>query len=301
MNRLVAIGLGYSAKAVAGRLAAQGWHITGTSRDGEGRAAIRALGYEAVPFDAGATAVPAALAGVLGEATHLLISAAPARGDAAGATAPGGGGDPVLGLPGFGAAMLPNLRWIGYLSTIGVYGDHGGAWVDEDTPVNRDGGRALSRVVAEDGWRALGAALDVPVAVMRLSGIYGPGRNVLARLKAGVERRVYKPDQVFNRIHVDDIAAAVEASIARGLGGVYNITDDEPAPPQDVSAYGAALLGIEPPPLVDWRTADLTPMGRAFYLENKRVRNDRMKRELGVPPRYPTYREGLRGLLAAMV
>jgi nucleoside-diphosphate-sugar epimerase len=300
MNRLLAIGLGYSAAAVAARLAAKGWHVTGTSRREDGLAAIRARGYEAVPF-ADDTLHPAFEA-ALSEATHLLLSAPPSRGD----DAPADADDPVLGHPALAQAVrdaprevMPRLQWIGYLSTIGVYGDHNGGWVEEDTQEVPVSGRSRKRLLAEREWQSFGASRDTPVAVLRLSGIYGPGRSALARLKAGNERRVYKEGQYFNRIHVDDIAGAVEAAIERNAGGVFNITDDEPAPPQDVIAYAADLLGIEPPPMVDWQSVEMTPMGRSFWLENKRVRNSRMKSVLGYPPLYPTYREGLRSLLDA--
>jgi len=284
MTKFVAVGLGYSAKATAANLAAQGWHIAGTARGADGLAAIRARGYEAVPFSGDAPS--AALGKALREATHLLLSAPP-----------GVGGDPLIAHHRDDLEAASGLTWIGYLSTIGVYGDRDGGWVDEDTPPVPSAERSQARLTAEQAWQAFGASRGVPVAVMRLSGIYGPGRSAVDRLRAGSERRVSKPGQVFNRIHVADIAGAIEASIARRIGGVFNITDDEPAPPQDVITFAAELLGIEPPPLVDWRDADLTPMGRSFYTENRRVRNERMKTVLGVTLRYPTYREGLRDLL----
>jgi nucleoside-diphosphate-sugar epimerase len=286
MSSLLAVGLGYSANAAAMRLAAQGWRATGTARAEDGIAAINAQGYRAVPFSGDAPS--SALSTALQDTTHLLLSAPP-----------GAQGDPLLIHHRDDLAVAPALRWIGYLSTIGVYGDHDGAWVDEDTPATPSSDRSQWRLAAEQAWEAFGASRGVPVAVMRLSGIYGPGRNALARLRAGGERRVVKPGQVFNRIHVEDIASAVEASIARNLGGIFNVTDDEPAPPQDVIAYAAGLLGLDPPPSVDWDKADLSPMGRSFYLENKRVRNARLKDTLGMTLAYPTYREGLRALLAA--
>jgi nucleoside-diphosphate-sugar epimerase len=285
MSSLLAVGLGYSAKAAAARLASQGWQIMGTARAEEGLTAIGAQGYRAVAF-AGDSPSPA-LSAALRDVTHLLLSAPP-----------GAQGDPLLIHHRADLAAAPALRWVGYLSTIGVYGDHDGAWVDEDTPATPGSDRSRWRLAAEQAWEAFGASRGVPVAVMRLSGIYGPGRNALARLRAGQERRIVKPGQVFNRIHVDDIASAVEASIARNVGGIFNVTDDEPAPPQEVIAYAAGLLGLEPPASVDWEKADLSPMGRSFYLENKRVRNARLKETLGVALRHPTYREGLRALLA---
>jgi nucleoside-diphosphate-sugar epimerase len=297
MSRMLAVGLGYSVTAVAERLAGQGWRIAATSRSEAGLSAIRARDYEAVPFsdDAPSPEFKKALA----EATHLLLSAPPSRGDEMPART-AQGDDPVLNvLAGLGAEAMQNLKWIGYLSTIGVYGDHGGAWVDETTEPAPNEARSVKRLVAEREWQKTGATLGKPVAILRLSGIYGPGRNAIARLKAGTERRIYKPGQVFNRIHVEDIAGAVEAAIARNIGGVFSVTDDEPAPPQDIISYSAELLGIEPPPMIDWDKADLSPMARSFYLDNRRVRNARMKQVLGVKLRYPTYREGLRALLAS--
>jgi nucleoside-diphosphate-sugar epimerase len=285
MNRLLAVGLGYSARAVAAHLAPKGWHIAGTARSEDGLAAIRAQDYEAVPFTGAAPS--SAVAAAVANATHLLLSAAPEA-----------GGDPLLNHHRTDIAGAPHLRWIGYLSTIGVYGDHSGAWIDEATPAQPASARGQARVAAEQAWLDLAAARGIPAGIFRLSGIYGPGRNALARLKAGSERRIHKPGQVFNRIHVEDIAGAVWASIERQTGGIFNITDDEPAPPEDVIAFGAELLGMEPPPLTEWQRADLSPMGRSFWTENKRVRNARMKEVLGYELRYPTYREGLRGLLA---
>lgn len=284
MNHMLAIGLGYSAKATAARLIPRGWRVTGTAREDQGLAAIRASGYEAVPFTGGAPSP--ALTAALREATHLLLSAPPET-----------EGDPVLIHHRADLESAPHLRWIGYLSTIGVYGDQGGAWIDEETPPSPIFDRSIWRLDAERAWQDFAAARGIPAAILRLSGIYGPGRSALVRLKAGMERRVHKPDQVFNRIHVEDIAGAVEAAIARNAGGVFNVTDDEPAPPQDVSAYAAELLGMQPPPLIDWREAGMTPMARSFYEENKRVRNARMKETLGVTLAHPTYREGLRALL----
>jgi nucleoside-diphosphate-sugar epimerase len=286
MKHLLAFGLGYSANAVASRFEAQGWRITGTARGEDGLAGIRARGYEAVPF-AGDAPSPA-LTDALGAATHLLLSAPPSA-----------EGDPALIWHRADLEAAP-LQWIGYLSTIGVYGDHGGAWIDETTPAQPLSARSQWRVAAEQAWLGFGSTADIPVAVLRLAGIYGPGRNALMRLKAGAERRVYKPDQVFNRIHVEDIAATVEAAIEQEIGGIFNVTDDEPAPPHEVSAFGAELLGMEPAPLVDWREAEMTPMARSFYEENKRVRNSRIKQALGVELRYPTYREGLSALLASL-
>ncbi len=223
------------------------------------------------------------------EARHLLSSVPP---DAA--------GDPVLDRHADDIGGLPGLAWVGYLSTTGVYGDHGGAWVDEDTPRTPSGERGRRRVAAEDAWLGLWRRFGTPVHLFRLAGIYGPGRNALATVKAGNARRVVKPGQVFSRIHRDDIVQALIASMqAPNPGGAYNLCDDEAAPPQDVIAFACGLLGRAPPPEIAFSEAKLSPMARSFYDDNKRVRNERMKRELGVRLKWPTYREGLKGLLAA--
>jgi nucleoside-diphosphate-sugar epimerase len=194
-------------------------------------------------------------------------------------------------------ARLSTLAWIGYLSTVGVYGNAAGAIVDETAELHPNNERTRARVVAESGWLALGETTGRPVQVFRLAGIYGPGRSALDKLRAGTARRIVKPGQVFNRIHVEDIASVLEASIARPrAGAIYNVADDEPAPPEDVIAYGAELLGIEPPPEIPFEDADLTPMARSFYGDSRRISNARIKSELGVTLAYPNYREGLRAL-----
>jgi nucleoside-diphosphate-sugar epimerase len=287
MNTLLAIGLGYSASAVAAHLEHAGWRIIGTARSDAGLRTIEAKGYEAVPF-AGDAPSPA-LRRAIGEATHLLVSAPP---DAE--------GDPLLRHHADDLRGASKLSWIGYLSTIGVYGDRQGGWVDETTTPEPISKRSQWRLAAEKAWEATATERGTTLQIFRLAGIYGPGRNPLERLIAGQERRIEKPGQVFNRTHVEDIAAVVEAGIHAGsrATGIYNVTDDEPAAPHDVVAFAAELLGMAPPPLVSWDEADLSPMARSFYAENKRVRNERIKRELGVTLRYPTYREGLRALAA---
>jgi nucleoside-diphosphate-sugar epimerase len=224
----------------------------------------------------------AALAGT----THLLHS-----------IPPGAEGDPVLRHYRSEIARLPTLQWIGYLSTVGVYGNSAGAVVDEKTEPHPNNERTRGRVVAESGWLAFGEEIGRPAQVFRLAGIYGPGRSALDKLKAGTARRIVKPGQVFNRIHVEDIASVLEASIARPrAGAIYNVADDEPAPPEDVITYGAELLGIEPPPEVPFEEADLTPMARSFYGDTRRISNALIKSELGVRLAYPNYREGLKAL-----
>lgn len=224
------------------------------------------------------------------EAAEALLVSAPPAAD----------GDSVLAAYGQHIAAAPNLRWIGYLSTVGVYGNHDGGWVDEETPVNPGNARSQYRANAEQAWLAFGAANDLAVHIFRLAGIYGPGQNQLVQLAKGTARRVIKPGQVFNRIHVEDIARAVDASLDRPRAGrVYNVADNESAPPQDVVSFAANLCSCEPPPEVDFENAGLTEMGRSFYAENKRVRNLRLRDELGVTLAYPTYREGLTALRAA--
>jgi nucleoside-diphosphate-sugar epimerase len=271
---LFCFGLGYSARTLANTLRACGWAVAGTTRDGAGGT---------IAFDGDSDLPGDALDGV----THILVSAPP---DAR--------GDPVLRrCRDMLAARADGLVWVGYLSTTGVYGDHGGGWVDEDTPRAPLSERAKHRAEAEDGWLALARDHGVPVHVFRLAGIYGPGRNQLAAVLNGTGRRIIKPNQVFSRIHVDDIAGVLQASMARpDPGRVYNVADDEPAPPQDVVAFAAELLGRPVPPEVPFEEAELSPMGRSFYAESKRVDNRRIKQELGYTLVYPTYREGLTAL-----
>jgi nucleoside-diphosphate-sugar epimerase len=226
------------------------------------------------------------IAGDLARADAILVS-----------IPPDSGGDPALGSYAEAIAGGP-ARWIGYLSTIGVYGDQCGAWIDEATLPAPTHQRTRDRVAAEESWLALGARTGKAVQVFRLSGIYGPGRNAFEKLRQGKAQRIVKAGQVFNRIHVDDIATTLAASLARPRpGAIYNVTDDEPAPPQDVTAFAADLAGLPLPPAVDFDTASLSPMARSFYGENKRVRNRLIREELGVRLAYPTYREGLRGLV----
>jgi hypothetical protein len=284
VNRLFGFGLGFSAEALARRLAAKGWSIAGTARDPGNLARLRRQGYEVCGFagEPGNVELAAALSG----ATHLLLS-----------IPPGAEGDPVLGHYRDEIARLPKLEWIGYLSTVGVYGHHEGAEVDETSMPRPHNERTKARVVAEKGWLAFGQEIGRPAQVFRLAGIYGPGRSALDKLRAGTARRIVKPGQVFNRIHVEDIASVLEASIARPRSGaIYNVADDEPAPPEDVVTYGAELLGIEPPPEVPFEEADLTPMARSFYGDTRRVSNALIKSELGVRLAYPNYREGLKAL-----
>lgn len=280
---LLSLGHGYTARAFGRRLIARGWRVIGTTRSEDTAAAIRAEGAEAViwpPED------PAALASV---ATHVLASAAPGR----------DGIDPALAVMGEAlAARGADIAWAGYLSTTAVYGDRGGAWVDENAVLTPSTARGHARVAAETAWRDLMAVGGLPVHIFRLAGIYGPGRGPFQKVRTGKARRIIKPGQVFGRIHVEDIATVLAASIAHPRpGAAYNVCDDLPAPPQDVIAEAAHLLGLPTPPAMAFEDADLTPMARSFYAECKRTSNRLLHDELGVTLAYPTYREGLKALL----
>jgi nucleoside-diphosphate-sugar epimerase len=285
MNTLFCFGMGFSAQALARRLRGGGWRILGTSRSAEGAGAISRAGYEAIVFDGRSPLDPAVLTGV----THVLVSAPP-----------GPHGDPVL-LSAAGALehAAQQIAWVGYLSTTGVYGDHAGGWVEETSALAPVNDRSRWRAAAEAAWLEFGLRAGLPVQIFRLAGIYGPGRNQLVSVMDGTARRIVKPGQVFSRIHVDDIAGVLEASFNLGKAGdIFNVCDDEPAPPQDVVAYAAGLIGVPPPPEEPFETANLSPMARSFYGESKRVSNALMKRALGYRLLYPTYREGLEALMA---
>ncbi len=278
-NTLLSLGHGYSARALARLLLPQGWRILGTTRRSDMAPALAETGVEPVLWEE--HAVREALA----QATHLLVSAGPDK-----------RGDPSLNLIADAIAERAHeIYWVGYLSTTGVYGDHHGAWVDETTPLTPGTERGEQRVEAEAAW---GAIHGLPLHVFRLAGIYGPGRGPFAKVRAGKARQIIKRGQVFSRIHVDDIAQVLAASIERpNPGAVYNVCDDEPAPPQDVIAHAAELLNLPEPPKVDYRKAEMSEMARSFYAESKRVSNERIKAELGVELKYPDYRAGLRALL----
>ena len=285
MSRLFAFGLGFSAQELASRLAGRGWSIAGTAREEPKLTQLRDARYEATRF-AGDKSNPE-LARLLEGTTHLLHS-----------IPPGDDGDPVLNHYRDEIAKLGTLEWIGYLSTVGVYGDQHGAWVDEETVPKPNSARTEARVHAEQAWLDFGAEIGVPVHVFRLAGIYGPGRSVFDKLMAGTARRINKDGQVFSRIHVEDIANVLEASMARPRGGaIYNVADDEPAAPGDVVAHAAKMIGVEPPPEIDFEDADLSPMARSFYQGSRRIGNKLIKSELGVRLRYPTFREGLVSLM----
>lgn len=279
-DRILIFGAGYSGKAIAGLALAEGASVAGTTRSEEKEQTLTSLGMDAFVFDG--SAISPGIATELERTTHLVVSIAPDHGmrdgDRPAATPEEGSCDPVLAAAGTAIAeRMPALRWIGYLSTIGVYGDHGGAWIDEESRCEPRSRRSRMRLEAERQWLALSARTGIPVAILRLSGIYGPGRNGFVNLENGTARRIVKQGQVFNRIHVDDIAAATLHLARRRLGGVFNVTDDEPAPAQDVVAFAASLMGVEPPPEIDFEAAEMTPMARSFYGENKRASNAKLK------------------------
>lgn len=274
---LLSLGHGFSAQALAPLLIKDGWRVIGTTRKPEKFDVLKAQGVEPLLW-------PCDLKDVLQDVTHVLTSAGP---DAE--------GDPILRLAGdVLSEAAPNLEWVGYLSTTGVYGDHDGGWVDEESVLDPATRRGKRRVKAEREWLDIA---DMPVHVFRLAGIYGPGRGPFAKLRRGVAQRVIKKNQVFSRIHVDDIAQVLKASIDKpNPGRVYNVCDDDPQPPEVVIEYAAELLGMEPPPAVPFEEAEMSPMARSFYSDSKRVRNERMKEELGVKLLYPDYKSALHAL-----
>ncbi len=281
-HTLLSLGHGYSAQALARRLLEDGWTVIGTTRSSDRAAKIRESGAEAMIWP-GTSLAPA-----LQRASHILISAGPDT-----------EGDPVLRAAADEIkAAAAEIAWAGYLSTTGVYGDAGGEWVDEASSLNPATERGRRRVAAETEWCDLAKISGLPLHIFRLAGIYGPGRGPFSKVRSGAARRIIKPGQVFSRIHVEDIAQVLGASMNRpNPVRAYNVCDDDPAPPQDVIEFAAELLGVPAPPAVPFERADLSPMARSFYAESKRVSNARIKNELGIRLIYPTYRDGLRALL----
>jgi len=275
-------GLGFSSQASVDRFRQSGEFvsITGTVRTVEKADRLTNSGTPAVVFD-GAAPGPD-VAGALRDCTHVVISIAPDE-----------AGDVVLRQHRADLDAMPDLQWLCYYSTVGVYGDFDGAWVDETAPLVPRNLRSDFRVRAEDEWIAYARARGVPLCILRLAGIYGPGRSSFDRLADGTARRVVKPGQVFNRIHVADIARVTELAALRRLDGVFNLADDEPAPPQDLITYAAEKMGIAPPPEVPFERAEMSPMARSFYRDNKRVSNAAIKAALGIELLYPNYRVGL--------
>jgi nucleoside-diphosphate-sugar epimerase len=283
--RVFIFGLGYSARAwIASRPDVE---ASGTTRSQERAAAMRARGVDAFVFSETESAgeIPDRLL----NADFVVVSAPPTA-----------LGDPAIRRFGDVLRAAPKLKCVIYLSTIGVYGDAAGAWIDEDAPLVATSERGRERIVAERDWLDLSRRSNWRVRILRLGGIYGLGRNMIEKLRAGDARRIVKPGQVFNRIHVDDIAEAISlAARFEGASGAWNIVDDEPTPPQDVTAHAANLIGVPAPEEEPFDAAALSPMARSFYADNKRVSNAKAKRDLGFAPLYPTYREGLAALARA--
>ncbi|NBR35267.1 MAG: SDR family oxidoreductase [Rhodobacteraceae bacterium] len=277
---LLSFGHGYSAQALSTLLVPQGWTIYGTTRSADRFDALKAQGITPILWN------DDHILSALEKSDHILSSVAPTA-----------EGDPVLKACHTSIAnAVPNLRWVGYLSTTGVYGDRNGGWVDENSDLRPETERGHRRVEAERAWQQIPA---LPLHIFRLAGIYGPGRGPFAKVRNGTAQRIIKPGQVFSRIHVDDIAQVLAASIANpNPTSIYNVCDDDPAPPQDVIGYAAELLGVAPPPEVAFKDAELSPMARSFYAENKRVSNARIKDELGITLKYPDFRSGLANMLA---
>jgi nucleoside-diphosphate-sugar epimerase len=288
MSTLLCCGLGYSAEHFIADCGEGFTRIVGTVRGAE-RAALLSARFagrlKALVFDGKSASDD--LVHAIGEADAALVSIPQDQ-----------TGDPVLRACGVALAKAPRLRAIVYLSTVGVYGDRGGDWVDEQSPAQPASARGRERLAAEQAWQDFGERRNIPVAVLRLAGIYGPGRNALTQVGRGDARRIAKPGQVFNRIHVADIAQAIDAALARKASAIFNVADDEPSPPGDPLAFAAQLLGVPPPPEIAYEQVEATmsPLAKSFWQECRRVRNDKLKRELGVTLQYPTYREGLRAL-----
>jgi nucleoside-diphosphate-sugar epimerase len=282
---LFCFGLGFTGKTLGVLLRDKGWRVIGTARNQEGCEALVSEGFEAHLFTGNKPGET--IDSVLATVSHVLNSIPPNE-----------QGDIVLRHHGASLGQLQDLQWFGLLSTVGVYGEHYGEWVDENTKPAPIAPRSALRLKAELDWHQWGQECGMEPHIFRLPGIYGPGRNQLEALRRGKARRLNKKGQVFNRVHVQDIAQTLHASmVAPDAGHLFNVSDDQPAPPQDVVSHACELLGIEPPPEVMFEEAELTPMARSFYGECKRVRNDRIKQRLGIKLKYPTYREGLSSLL----
>jgi len=286
MPHIFIFGFGFTARALADVLDPSEYQISATSRSPEGAAEITAFGAQGFVFS-DERQPSADLKQAVSSATHILSS-----------VPPGTMNDPVLAALADTISDADDLQWLGYLSTIGVYGDHQGQWVDEATPAAPQSQRSKRRLSAERAWQQAAQKKGAPLSIFRLAGIYGPGRSAIDRVRAGAARCIIKPDQVFNRIHVGDAARIITASLDRPQNdGIYNLTDDLPAPPQDVIAYAAKIMDAPPPPHVAFEDANLSAMAKSFYSENKRVRNQRIKDDLGVTLQFPTYKQGLEAII----
>lgn len=284
-QHLFCFGYGYTCDYLGHNLLIQNWNVSGTTRSKDKQKELQQRGINAHLFDYERPLLDPY--DVLHDATHILIS-----------TPPNDDGDPVFRMHGKDLAKLPNLKWLGYLSTTGVYGNKDGEWIDETCETNPTSKRGTRRLTAEKQWLSINQQSSCPVHIFRLSGIYGPGRSALDSVRAGVARRINKPDHCFNRIHVEDIAQILEKSMHMpNAGGIYNLSDDLPAPSHEVIEYACDLLGRPYPPVVDFEQADLSPMTRSFYMDNKRTRNQRIKNELQIELKYPDYKSGLKACL----
>ncbi len=282
-GQLFCFGLGFSSQGLAKRLLPHGWEVSGTVR-GEQEESI-AKNISVYPFD-GSNSTPE-ISEVISRATHLLITIPPQA-----------SGDVVLQNFSEEISRARHLQWIGYISSTGVYGDTQGEWVDESSPLLASADRNRQRIEVESAWLKLGKVHGLPVMIFRCVGIYGPGRNLLVSVRQGRARRIDKSGLVFSRIHSEDLAQTLEASMKKPQSGeIYNVSDDCPSPPAEAVEYACGLLGVEPPPLIPFEEADLSPTARGFYITNKRVSNKKIKQELGVTLRYPDYRSGLKELL----
>lgn len=276
---ILIFGAGFSGKTYGALAAQSGAQVFGTTRSADKASELKALGITPVFFDG--AAVPDELASFIKQANEVIISIAPNE-----------DGDPVLNAVADHIARADQIKWIAYLSTVGVYGNHDGVWVDEQSACKPVSKRSVQRVAAENQWLDFARTRHLPLAILRLSGIYGPGRNALKNMVDGKARRLVKPGQVFNRIHVADIASSLAFLSKTHIGGIFNVTDDMPSPPQDVVEYAASVTKIDPPEPIDFETATLSPMARSFYGENKRVSNAKIK-SLGFQFSYPDYRYAL--------
>lgn len=286
-KHLFCFGYGYSCDYLGHNLQASNWKISGTTRSKEKQQDLLSRGIHAHIFDYERPLLDPL--SILKDVTHIVIS-----------TPPNDEGDPVFKMHGKDFSLLKNLQWVGYLSTTGVYGDKNGDWVDETSEVNPTSQRGSRRQTAENQWLSLHKKENCPVHIFRLAGIYGPGRSALDSVRAGVARRINKPGHNFSRIHAEDIALILEKSMASPqAGNIYNVCDDLPAPSHEVIEYACDLLKRPYPPLVDFEHADLSPMTRSFYMDNKRTRNNKIKEELSVSLKYPDYKAGLKGCLEA--
>ena len=284
-KKLFCFGYGYTASFMSERLRKFGWKVAGTTTDPEKKVFLKQAGIEALLYDQNRTITDPYQ--TFKDVTHVLLC-----------IPPGADGDPVVDVHGSDLAKMPNIEWVGYLSTTAVYGNQEGAWVDESTQPNPESRRGALRLRAEQQWQFLHLNEGLPLHTFRLSGIYGPGRSAIDSVRTGTARRIDKPDHVFNRVHVEDIVQVLIASMNKpNPGAIYNVSDDFPSPSHEVVSFACNLIGIDPPPLIPFDQAEMAPIVRSFYKDNKRVRNDRIKAELGVNLLYPDYHSGLQACM----